>query len=257
MVTFTLPAELRALARTYPKVMYGLIFECAVSTLKGFGRNKKGLEADLAMTAVLHTHTRRLDYHPHVHIILPGGGVNLKARQWRPLKGRYLFNGRQLAKVFRARLLKAIAQSDLLAPVTPRRWVAQCKAVGSGLPALQYLSRYLYRGVISNRNIISDDGNQVTFRYKDSESGKLKTRSLSGEDFIALLLQHTLPKGFRRSRDYGFLHGNSKSLLALIHWVLRFSAPEFIRVKRPCFTCPKCQGDMAIMGFIKGRPQPG
>jgi len=153
-------------------------------------------------------------------------------------------------------LLKAISQADIKPPPTPKHWVAQCKSVGSGLPALQYLSRYLYRGVIRNCNIGADDGEQVGFRYRDSDSGKIKTRTLLGEDFLALLLQHTLPKGCRRSRDYGFLHGNGKALLALIHWVLKFAAPEFVRLIRPAFICPKCQGDMVIMGF-KRKPCPG
>jgi hypothetical protein len=209
MVTFTLPYELRALARANQKAIYTLMFQCAVSTLKDFGLNDKALAAELAMTAVLHTHSRCLDYHPHVHIVVPGGGVNKRRNEWRKLKGRYLFNGFQLATVFRARLLKMIRQSGLKAPKTPKEWVVQCQTVGKGLPALKYLSRYLYRGVISNQNIIGDDGTYVTFQYKDSETGEIKTRRLLGEDFIALVLQHTLPKGFRRSRDYGFSPGGA------------------------------------------------
>jgi hypothetical protein len=88
----------------------------------------------------------------------------------------------------------------------------QCQAVGKGLPALKYLSRHLYRGAISNKNIILDDGTHVTFQYKDSKTNTMKTRVLLGEDFIELVLQHTLPKGFRRARDYGFSHGNAKQL---------------------------------------------
>ena len=103
--------------------------------------------------------------------------------------------------MFRARLLKAILGAGLAVPKTPKKWVLQCKQVGRGLPALKYLSRYLYRGVISNNNIINDDGTQVTFRYKDSKTGTMKTRRLRGEDFITLVLQHTLPNGFRRTRD--------------------------------------------------------
>ncbi len=177
------------------------MFQCAVSTLKDFGRNDKHLAAELAMTVVLHTHNRRLDYHPHVHVIIPGGGVNQRRNEWRKLQGKYLFNGFRLATVFRGRLLNAIQQSGLALPKTPKKWVVQCQSIGRGLPALQYLSRYLYRGVISNQNILSDDGDYVTFQYTDSQTKTLKTRRLRGEDFIALVLQHVLPKGFRRSRD--------------------------------------------------------
>jgi hypothetical protein len=174
MVTFTLPFELRILAKAHQKALYNLLFQCAISTLKDFGLNDKTLNAELAMMAVLHIHTRRLDYHPHVHVVVPGGGVNQARNEWRKLKGDYLFNGFQLATVFRAKLLKAIDEAGLKPPVTPKKWVVQCQKVGTGLPAIQYLSRYLYRGVISNQNIIADDGTYVTFRYKDSETKTMK-----------------------------------------------------------------------------------
>ena len=256
MVTFTLPFELRALAKANQKIIYALLFQCAVSTLKDFGLNDHAFAAELAMTAVLHTHTRRLDYHPHVHIVVPGGGVNRRRNEWRKIKGQYLFNGFKLATVFRARLLKAIRNAGLNPPITPRKWVVQCEKVGRGLPALKYLSRYLYRGVISNRNIINDDGTYVTFQYKESKTGLLKTRRLRGEDFIALVLQHTLPKGFRRSRDYGFLHGNAKRLLKIVQWVLQVAIPILEPNQRPRFICQQCRSLMSIVGVMR-KPQPG
>jgi hypothetical protein len=109
-------------------------------------------------------HTRRLDYHPHAHIIVPGGGINVKRTQWHKIKGDYLFNGFKLAAAFWGAMLKAIEQSGLWMPDTPKKWVVHCKKVGRGLPALQYLSRYLYRGVISNKNIVANDSTYVTFR---------------------------------------------------------------------------------------------
>ena len=253
MVTLTLPYELRALAKANQKAVYTLMFQCAVSTLKDFGLNDKHLAAELGMTAVLHTHTRRLDYHPHVHVIVPGGGVNQRRNEWRKLKGDYLFNGFQLATVFRARLCQAIAQSGLLLPPTPRKWVVQCQSIGRGLPALKYLSRYLYRGVISNQNILEDDGETVTFQYKDSQTNTLKTRRLRGEDFIALVLQHVLPKGFRRSRDYGFLHGNAKRLLKIVQWVLQVVLPDKVDRVRPQFICKRCQSKMTVIGFSRNK----
>jgi hypothetical protein len=249
MVTFTLPAELRALAKAHQRKMYTLLFESAVATLKAFGLNEKGLAAELAMTGVLHTHTRRLDYHPHVHMIVPGGGVNTRRNEWRKLKGKYLFNGFKLAAVFRGKLLEGILQLGLRLPVTPKKWVVQCVGVGQGLPALKYLSRYLYRGVISNRSLVSDDGEYVTFEYKDSTTQKMKTRRLRGEDFLALVLQHTLPKGFRRARDYGFLHGNAKRLLQRVHWLLQVVIPVIRKIQRPPFLCQQCHGPMSIVGF--------
>lgn len=257
MVTFTLPYELRALAKANQKVIYALMFQSAASTLKDFGLNDKAFAAELAMMAVLHTHSRRLDYHPHVHVIVPGGGVNKRRDEWRKIKGKYLFNGFQLATVFRARLLKAIQQAGLKAPKTPKEWVVQCQSVGSGLPALKYLSRYLYRGVISHQNIIADDGRYVTFQYKDSETGKMKTRRLRGEDFIDLILQHTLPKGFRRSRDYGFLHGNAKRLLKRVQWFLQVVIPIIDLAQRPKFICKKCQSPMSMVSIIRPNIVPG
>jgi hypothetical protein len=251
MVTFTLPYELRALAQAHQTQLYTCLFQCAVSTLKDFGLNEKGFAAELAMTAVLHTHTRRLDYHPHVHIIVPGGGVNAARNEWKDIQGKYLFNGRKLARVFRGRMLAAMAESGLKPPATPKPWITQCQHVGRGLSALKYLSRYLYRGVISNKNIIHDDGTFVTFQYQESQTKAIKTRRLRGEDFIALVLQHTLPKGFRRARDYGFLHGNAKRLLHIVQWVLRVVIPILPERLRPKFICSQCHEPMSIMGFTR------
>ena len=198
LVTFTLPYELRALAKTHRRTVYGLLMQSAVATLKRFGLNKPGFGAELGLCAVLHTHTRRLDYHPHVHIVVPAGGVHRLRREWRRITGDYLFNGRALAAAFRGELLNALASAGLILPSTPKRWIVQCQKVGRGGEALLYLSRYLYRGVISDRHLLDDDGNSVTFRYRESKTNTWKTRTLPGEDFLALILQHVLPKGFRR-----------------------------------------------------------
>ena len=217
MVTFTVPFELRALAWRYQSTFYPLLFATAVSTLKDFGLKPKQLGADIGMTAVLHTHSRRLDYHPHLHVIVPGGGVNRTTRQWKKICGKFLFNQTALASVFRARLLAALKAADLMLPgKLPDRWVVDCRHVGKGAPALKYLSRYLYRGVINENNIVANHHGEVTFKYLDSTTGQNRYRTLKGEDFLWLVLQHVLPKGFRRVRDYGFLHGNARKLLVLI-----------------------------------------
>ena len=257
MVTFTLPRELRPLAKANQRVVYALLFECAVATLKAFGLNERGLAAELAMTAVLHTHSRRLDYHPHVHLIVPGGGLSTRRNEWRKLKGKYLFNEFKLATVFRGKLLSALHTSSLTVPTTPNNWVVDCQHVGHGLPALKYLSRYLYRGVINNDHLLSDDGEFVTFEYTDSITKQKKTRRMKGEDFIALLLQHTLPKGFRRARDYGFLHGNAKRLLQRVQWLLQCNVPTIETRQRPVFLCTQCQAPMSIIGFRAPKPQTG
>ncbi len=121
---------------------------------------------------------------------------------------------------------------------------------------MSFDTRYLYRGVISDRNLLADDGDHITFRYKDSRTNSWQTRTLPGEEFIALVLQHVLPKGFRRTRDYGFLHGNAKALLCLVQWVLRTPVPESLRKARKVFTCPHCRGNMHVCG-VRRRWEPG
>lgn len=252
MATFTLPCELRCLARRHQKTVYNALFSCALSTLKDFGIKDKKLGASLGMTAVLHTHSRRLNYHPHVHVVVPGGCLDRQRRQWKKLKGKYLFNEFALAKVFRARLLEALISAGLSLPAKlPDKWIVDCEHVGKGKPALTYLARYLYRGVISEHNIVADDGQSVSFRYVESETGESRTRRLKGEDFLWLLLQHVLPKGFRRVRDYGFLHGNAKRWLALIQRVLGLLIEPYTKPSRPSFTCPICQAAMTIIAFIR------
>ncbi|WP_036682968.1 IS91 family transposase [Pelobacter seleniigenes] len=249
MVTLTLPAEFRSLARRFQAEIYTCLFACAISTLKDFGLNPKHLGADLGMTAVLHTQTRRLDYHPHLHVIVPGGGIDRRRRQWKKVKGRYLFNEFNLARVFRARFLAALSNTPLkIPPNTPPQWVVNCQHVGTGLPALKYLSRYLYRGVIAETNIISCQNGEVTFRYRSS-AGQTCTRTLKGEDFLWLILQHVLPKGFRRVRDYGFLHGNAKRLLRLVQLVLRVMVEPIPMRSRPVFRCPHCKAAMEVVAF--------
>ncbi|MBV1920897.1 MAG: transposase [Pseudomonadales bacterium] len=252
MATFTLPYELRGLTWYNQKEFYSLLFQCAISTLKDFGINDKKLGADLGMTAVLHTHSRRLDYHPHVHIIVPGGCINKKRKQWKKLHGKYLFNEFALADVFRARFLVGLKDAGFACPDnTPKQWVVDCKHVGKGLSALKYLSRYLYRGVISDKNIICDDGTYATFRYQESKSGKFKERKLKGEVFLWLVLQHVLPKGFRRVRDYGFLHGNAQQTLKLVQWILKVLVGSVDTKIRPVFICAQCKHPLSIVGFRK------
>jgi len=252
MVTFTLPYELRPLARQHPTTIYNALFNCATSTLKDFGINDKKLGASMGLTAVLHTHSRRLDYHPHIHVVVPGGCLNRQRRQWKKMKGKYLFNEFALAKVFRGRLLESLLSSGLSIPnKVPDKWVVDCRHVGKGEPALKYLSRYLYRGVLREKNIIANQNGKVTFQYVDAKSGKTQTRTLKGEDFLWLLLQHVLPKGFRRVRDYGFLHGNAKKMLMLIQWILHVVIERKETDSRPPFICPVCKGAMQIIAFIR------
>lgn len=218
-----------------------------LSTLKDFALYDKKLAADIAMTAVLHTHSRQLNYHPHVHIIVPAGCINKRNRLWKTMNGRFLFRNESLAKVFRARLLQA--EKVIIPTNIPAHWVVDCTSVGKGLPALKYLSRYLYRGVIAEKNIIADDGQSVTLGYTDN-TGKKCTRTLLGEDFLSLIFQHVLPKGFRRVRDYGFLHPNAKATLHLIQQILLAHIPVPKNKPRPDYRCHRCKIPMRITAFI-------
>ena len=137
--------------------------------------------------------------------MVPGGGVVKRRRQWKKKKGKYLFNKQAMAKVFRARFLAALTEAGLSIPKNiPQKWVVDCAHVGTGITALKYLSRYLYRGVIGEKNIVSNQNGQVTFKYIESKTANTRYRTLKGEDFLHLIIQHVLPKGFRRLETMAF-----------------------------------------------------
>ena len=245
MVTFTLPAEFRALVWQHQRVMYDLITESAWETVNTFSRNDKKLRGSTGAVTVLHTHNRRLDFHPHVHLLMPACAFDAKQRRWRNKDGGYLFNHKALAKVFRAKVLAGIKQAGLTLPSRyPGEWVVDCKSVGTGEKALVYLGRYLYRGVIREKDILSFKQGRVTFRYQNSETKRLETRTLSAVAFLRLILQHVLPKGFRRARNFGFLHPNSK-LVQLLQWLKRVVVPP--PAPRPVIRCSCCGGVMKII----------
>ena len=277
MVTFTVPAELRGLTWGHQRVMYALLMQCAWATLNTFSHNDAKLGGTAGAVGVLHTHNRRLDFHPHVHRVMPAATLDAKQGLWRtkarptrarrgkvrptqarrskdsaaklstktdnrPADGGYLFNERALATVFRAKLLDATQAAGLtLPPSLPAVWVAHCKAVGDGQKALLYLSRYLYRGVIQESDILRcDDKGNVTFQYRHAKTGKLAQRTLPGADFLWHVLQHVLPKGLRRSRNFGFLHPNSAGsirLLQVLHLRVTPGNPVRPAPERPAWRC--------------------
>lgn len=254
MITFTLPFQLRTLAKRLPRQIYSLFFMCIAGVLKDFGLNPKHLGAEIGMTMVLHTNSRSLNYHPHIHVIVPAGGIIRSRKQWKKKKGKYLFKQKNLAQVFRARFLEQLNNYGFPIPKAPCKWVVDCQHVGKGITAIKYLSKYLYKGVISEKNIIANKSEKVTFRYIDSETKTVKYRTLPGEDFIYLILQHVLPRGFRRVRDYGFLHANAKKLLSMVQLVLHVAIQGNVLRGRPVFKCPRCKSPMVVIGF---RLRPG
>jgi hypothetical protein len=210
MVTFTLPYEITQCVWHHQRLAYAALFDAAVETLNTFAGNDKKLGGSLGMTAVLHTHNRRQDYHPHVHLIVPAGSFDKKTASLHTKTGGYLFNEFALAKVFRAKFLTLLKKKSILCPDSlPKKGVAQCQRVGRGEPALKYLARYLYRGVIREKNIIRYENGEVSFQYKDSKTNTWNTRTEVAVKFLWMVLQHVLPKGFRKARDYGFSPGGA------------------------------------------------
>jgi len=214
---------------------------------------------------VLHTHNRRLDFHPHVHMVMPAAALDAKRGVWRtkvrrtqrkrdkdanaavqgtpPPSGGYLFNHKALAKVFRAKVLDAIQQAGLTLPAAlPELWVVDCKCVGDGQKALLYLGRYLYRGVIQERDILRcDEHGNVTFQYRDAKTDKMAQRTLPGADFLWHVLQHVLPKGLRRARNFGFLHHNSARAIRLLQVLHMRAVPTPAMTPRPAWRCVRGQ----------------
>ena len=253
LITFTLPAEFRALAKAHSTIVFDLLMRCGWDTLQYLSQRDRQLGGTPGAIAVLHTHTRALDYHPHAHWVVPAATITEcgSARQWRTKalgKRRYLYHHKALAKIFRAKFLAGLrALGLILPPRYPKDWVVDCKAVGRGEKALIYLGRYLYRGVIREDDILACEDGHVRFRYRNGKTGALQERSLPGAQFLMLILQHVLPRGFRRARNFGFLHPNRKRLLALLSVVLPFVPPHGAAIKpRPPIRCTCCGAAMAI-----------
>jgi hypothetical protein len=250
LFTFTLPRQLRKLAWRNQKLIYSLMFQCVQELLKTFTQNDKKLQGMAGFTTVMHTHSRELGFHPHIHVVMVGGSINKNSRLWRVKSGKYLFCYKALAKVFRAKLLKAIVDHNLRVPKDcPKKWVVNCKNVGNGDKALIYLGKYLYKGVIQEKDILKCENKMITFRYIHSKTGKYQTRTVTGEYFLWLLMQHVLPKGFRRVRCYGFLHACSKKLIKLLQLILRFNPIMMVKQlkQRAKITCKFCGAKMEII----------
>lgn len=255
LLTFTLPTELRALVWRHQRTLYDLIIRCAWETVRTFARNDQQLQGIPGAIAVLHTHSRQLAFHPHVHLVMPAAAINAVSRLWRT-KGKsngkksFLFSHKALARVFRAKLLDGVVKAGLDLPESyPQKWVVDCKSVGSGEKALVYLGRYLYRGVIREKDIVACENGKVTYRYRDSRTKQWAYKTVSGARFLWLVLQHVLPRRFRRTRNFGFLHPNSKRLIQLLQRVLRVDPAKALALirKRPAMRCPCCGGEMKVI----------
>ncbi len=254
LITFTIPKSFRPIAWRHQRLFYAMMMTASWETLKVFAQNDRALQGTAGAVSVLHTHSRRLDYHPHVHLVMPAGVIDRKERLWRVKKGsgkkQYLFNHKALAKVFRAKMLAALRREGLTLPSSyAKLWVVDCQFAGQGDKALIYLGRYLYKGVIQEKDIVACKDGKVSFRYQDSQSKMMRIRTLPGAEFLSLILQHVLPRGFRRTRNFGFLHPNAKALIALLQTLCKINVNQalaWLRV-RPKFTCKCCGGLMKII----------
>lgn len=218
MVTFTLPEPLRRLARSNQKVIYNLLFRSSAAAVQELARDPRFVGGQVGLVGVLQTWARDLSYHPHVHYLVPGGGLSEDGQRWRRSRNAFLVHVKPLSRLFRAKFRAALQRSELYeqvpAEVWRTEWVVHCQPVGNGLAALKYLAPYIFRVAISNNRIVKVAEGRVTFRYKDPQGGKAKRCTLPAEEFIRRFLQHVLPRGFVKVRYYGLFSPSHRTRLA-------------------------------------------
>lgn len=257
LLTFTIPRQLRDTVYHNQRKSYTLLFQSVMRTLKGFGEQTKRLDGKTGMIAVLHTHNRQLDFHPHIHVLMPALAVNSQKATIRQTGPKYLYNVKSLAKVFRAKCLDAFTKVNIALPVgMPVQWNVHCQPAGRGDSAIKYLARYLYRGVIDERRIVSIDSGNVTFEYLCSQSKTIKRHKLPATEFLWKILTHILPKGFQRCRAYGLLHHNCAPLLKQIQFLLRVKqSPPIQPENNTTPKCPRCNKRMRLIEIWRAPSQ--
>lgn len=268
MLTFTLPEQLRSLARQNQKLFYHILFQASAEAAQQLAKDPRFVGGQIGMVGVLHTWTRNLIYHPHVHYLVPGGGWN--GNTWVPSGADFFLPVKALSPLFRARFQSLLRKSPLFEKIPGKiwrmDWVVHCLPVGDGRAALKYLAPYIYRVAISNRRLINfvDKGclekSQVTFEYRKSDTGQVKRCTLPVEQFIQRFLQHVLPKGFVKVRYFGFFAHNNRVALAALKNLLENDVPpsdaaapleaEDSTTASPKFLCPACGTPMKFMREI-------
>jgi len=270
LLTFTLPAELRQLTSSNQKLIYNLLFQASAQAAHRLAKDPRLVGGQIGLIGVLHTWTRNLLYHPHVHYLAPGGGLDAVGTTWRPARKRFFLPVKALSMLFRAAFQRALQKTPLYASIPTKvwrkKWVVHCKPVGNGQAALKYLAPYIHRVAISNRRLLSlSHGSleiaQVSFQYRASDTGQLKRCTLSAEKFIQRFLQHVLPRGFVKVRYFGFFGSTCRPRLAFLQQLLapiqsrKNPIPEqdTLRSKTidypipPLSRCPKCGGTMVFL----------
>jgi hypothetical protein len=287
-VVFTLPAEIALVAFQNKAVVYDLLFQAASETMLRIAADPRHLGARIGITAVLHTWGSALTHHPHVHMVVPGGGIALDGQRWIAARPAFLLPVRVLGKLFRgvflsrllalhdagklgcfgslAHLVDRAAFLRHLAPVRKKRWAVYAKPPFAGPEAvLAYLSRYTHRVAISNRRLLAFDEAGVTFRYKDyrRDSGQRpRVMTLATDEFIRRFLLHALPRGFHRIRHYGLLAASTRKVsLVRARELLAVAPPpaDEAPLQEPRDTrspCPCCGGQMAVVEIFTRWCQP-
>ena len=277
-VVFTLPAQLARLALQNKKLIYGLLLRASAETLLEVARDPRHLGAEIGFFSVLHTWNQKLSLHPHVHCVIPAGGLRLDHQRWVQSPSRFFLSIKVLRRVFRGKFVAGLRQafqnSQLHFPgtLTPlaqsktfaawlrllfrKDWVVYAKPPFGGPEyVLQYLGRYTHRVAISNHRLVSFTDGKVTFRWRDSaHNNEQKLMTLSLDEFLRRFLLHLLPKGFVRIRNFGFLANRRRAALLPLCFQL-FGAQEPQAVKdTSCihdadglWRCPKCGGPMVVV----------
>ena len=286
-LVFTMPRELATLALQNKKVIYDILFRAAAETLRQVAADPKHLGAEIGFLMVLHTWGQNLEHHPHVHCVVPGGGISADRLTWVPSRRGFFLPVKVLSRLFRGKflhnLMDAFKKGKLefhgqlasmkkpsefrahLAPLYKKDWFVYSKPPFGGPPqVLKYLARYTHRVAISNSRLLRFEGHNVTFRYKDyrrSGSDRQQVMTLPADEFIRRFLLHVLPIGFHRIRHYGLLAGSArKDSIALARRLLQVTPPpdddetgELPEYHPPC---PHCGGNMIVIETFTRRQQP-
>jgi len=259
LITFTVPEGLRAWLRAHQKKGYALLLRESAGALQDVAGNPKHLGAQIACLSVLHTWGRQLQYHPHVHCVVPAGGLRADGRRWlHPKSADFFLPQIVLAARFRNRLNAQLKPGEhfqqIPASVWRQKWVVDVQPVGSGAAALKYLSAYVSRTALGHHRILGDERGKITFKYKDSGERQWRTLTLSAHEFLRRFLQHVLPKGFQRVRYYGWLGPAAtvrwQRLLALLDW----KPPLLSLAPKPQPLCPRCGLKLCWIGTLERAP---
>ena len=266
LITFTLPAGLRFLARSNQKPIYDLLFRASAEALKKLAMDPKFLGGHIAMTGVLHTWGRDLSYHPHVHYIIPGGCLSLDKR-WIASGKKFFVPVKALSIIFRAKIRDGLEKLALFDSVDQKiwkkPWVVHSKPVGTGEAALRYLAPYVYRVALSNNRIEHVGDTSVTFRYRESDTGISRRMTLTPMELIRRFLQHVLPVGFHKVRYYGLLSPSNRKTFKLLQNILTTGSvlqailhpsesEKPSGLQRPeALLCPHCGSQLRLLKTIK------